>query len=61
MGVKFESFKRVAMFVMKFVFGVVVPLADVYTDIDFTIKCFQTNNPRYGYISGSLITNINGY
>ena len=55
---QFESFKRVVTFVVKFVFGVIVPIVDVCTDLYITNRMFQTKNPRYGAVSGSLITNI---
>ncbi len=53
-----EEIKNFTVFSLKVILRVLLPLADVGTDIRFTWKCFRDGDVIYGWSSGKLYLNL---
>ncbi len=52
-----DEIKNFTVFSFKVILRVILPLADVGTDIRFTWKCFRDGDVVYGWVSGKLYLN----
>ena len=52
-----EEIKKFTEFSFKFIVKVILPIADVVTDLHFTWKCFKNGDIKYGGLSGKIYSN----
>ena len=56
---KWQKVTKSCGFLFKFIVGVILPIIDVITDINFSIGSFLYGHERYGYISGKFMITFN--
>ena len=55
---KWQKVKNSCGFLVQFAVGVILPIIDVITDINFSIGSFLYGHERYGFISGRIMITI---